>query len=198
MKVYGKYFNVPVDQKLICDVPLVLVENLLNIICEDDWYDDDYRSKIKTMIDTNSIPIFHTPLCADAVDPNGDAAILDISKRKHYEKYFPFVEPFLNILKDHYQFKQYAVFLSRCNPNKGVGRHIDRNKFLTECNRIHIPIQTNDKAEYIINDTKYYWKTGSTYEFDNTRMHSVYNGGTEPRIHLIVNLYNFDHLPVTI
>lgn len=185
-----------VDQKLVCNVPMELIDNVLNTISEEDWYDDDYRANVTNMDHTNSIPIFHSPLCASG--KCDDDPIMDISERKHYSKYFPVIEPLLNILKEHYDFKQYAAFLTRCNPKSVVGSHKDRGNFLTLCHRIHIPIQTNDQAMYIIENKMHNWKKGNVYEFDNMRSHSVYNGGDEPRIHLIINLYNLDHLPVTI
>lgn len=185
-----------VDQKVVCDVPFEIIDNILNIIDEEDWFVDSYRDRAANMEGTNSIPIFHTPLCVTG--KYDDEAILDISKRPLYEKYFPVVEPVLNLLKKHYKFKQYAVFLARCHPKASVGTHRDNGNFLTLCHRIHVPLQTNKQAMYIINGVDYHWEKGKIYEFDNTRQHGVYNGGDEHRIHLIINLYNLHHLPATI
>ena len=185
-----------IDQKVICDIPISMVDDILSTIEEKDWFEDEYRAGIPTMAGTNSIPIFHTCLCATAFDD--DTSIMDISKRKLYDKYFPVIEPVLALLKNHYEFKQYAALLTRCHPKGFVGGHVDRGNFLTLCHRIHVPIQTNDKAIYKIDNNSYHWEKGKNYEFDNTRMHGVYNGGDDHRIHMIINLYNLDRLATTI
>jgi aspartyl/asparaginyl beta-hydroxylase (cupin superfamily) len=42
----------------------------------------------------------------------------------------------------------------------------------------------------MIDKNMYYWERGKIYEFDNTRLHGVYNNSNEYRIHLVINLYN--------
>lgn len=185
-----------VDQKVVSDIPIEMVDNILNIMKEDDWFADSYRDSAGNMENTNSIPIFHTPLCVTGMYT--DDAIKDITKCVLYDKYFPVIEPILNLLKQHYEFRQYAAFLTRCYPKKVIGEHSDQGNFLELCNRIHIPIQTNKKAMYIIDGNSYHWEKGKIYEFDNMRRHSVYNGGDDHRIHMIINLYNLARLPATI
>jgi hypothetical protein len=177
-----------VDQKLVGMMPTTLINNLLNSIDEQDWYSSDYRRSIDTMVDCNSIPIFHTPLCATGQCDMG--AIKSIRKELMYDKFFPLVEPILEVLRNYYEFRQYSCFLSRLAPGGVIGMHPDRGNFLELCHRVHIPLKSNPEVHYVIDDKSYYWEPGKVYEFDNTRLHGVFNESKDYRIHLVVNLYN--------
>lgn len=173
----------------ITEVPVDIVDNIANNITEDDWFNNDYRNTVSNMEDTNSIPIHHTPLCATG--KYTDEAIHSIKKELGYEKFYPLIEPVLNILKEKYTFNQYACFLARLRPKGKIGFHIDRGNFLEKCHRIHLPIVTDPDVHYVIDGTAYHWKRGALYEFDNTREHGVLNNSEKTyRIHLVINLYN--------
>jgi hypothetical protein len=173
----------------ICDVPVDIILGMLDAIAEEDWHVSDYRNAAGNMSDTNSIPIHHTPLCATC--KTGEA-IKAIRKEALFDKFEPLLNPFLDLLRDHYEFNQYAAFIARLHPHKQVGMHPDCGEFLETCHRIHFPLQTNPKVAYCIEDQEYYWKRGKAYEFDNTRIHGVKNRSDEMRIHLVVNLYNLE------
>lgn len=177
-----------VDQKIIGEMPMDLINNLLNSIDEKDWYAGDYRQRVGNMSDCNSIPIYHTPLCASGrcdMEP-----IRSIRKEKMYNKFFPLVEPILEELRKYYEFRQYSCFMARLHPGGIIGEHIDRGSFLELCHRVHVPLKSNSKIRYVIDGKSYYWEPGKIYEFNNTKMHGVYNESDEHRIHLVVNLYN--------
>jgi len=174
--------------KQVCSVPEKYLSAIESSLIEEDWHTSDYRQSAGNMSSTNTIPILHTPLCAVCVD--GYKAIGDIREEKLYSKYYPLIEPIINLLKDHYTFNKYACFLARLAPNSNIGDHKDRGLFLELCNRIHVPIVTNPKVKYVIDSQNYYWERGKVYEFDNTRMHGVRNESADYRIHLVINLYN--------
>lgn len=180
MKLDVPYFE-------ICDVPLDIVDNIVNKIEEQDWFLNDYRNDVGNMDDTNSIPIHHTPLCASGICD--DRPIEAIRKELAYDKFFPLVEPVLEILKKHYDFNQYACFLARLKPGGEIGAHVDRGNFLTKCHRIHLPLVTHEKVEYMIDGKSYFWKKGTLFEFNNTLVHGVKNNSPIYRIHLVINLY---------
>jgi hypothetical protein len=174
----------------ICDVPEELISGMLGAIAEEDWHTSDYRNAAGNMGNTNSIPIHHTPLCASGLCT--DEPIKAIRKEVLFDKFESLLTPFLDLLRDHYKFDQYAAFLARLHPHSDIGMHPDRGNFLTKCHRIHFPLQTNPKVAYCIEDQEYYWQRGKAYEFDNTRLHGVKNRSDEVRIHLVVNLYNLE------
>jgi hypothetical protein len=175
------------DQKEICTIPNDIVDNFLYLLNENDWYVSNYRDKAGNMGDTNSIPLMHTKLCVSGA--NDMSAIEDIKPEQLYEKYKDALNSVLNELKKYYEFDKYSAFISRLKPQGVIGVHQDRGKFLTLCHRVHIPLKTNPKVAYVINNKEYYWKVGSAYEFNNTLSHGVINRSDEYRIHLIVNLY---------
>ena len=186
--------NVPF--RVVTNISLDALDNIINNIEEPDWYSSDYRKNSFNMSGVASIPIYHTPLCVSAQCNNG--AIRDIKKQLLYDKYFPLIEPILNELRKHYDFTQYAAFLARLSPYSNIGMHTDLGNFLTLCHRIHIPLVTNPNIEYIIEDKSYYWEKGSIYEFDNTLMHGVSNKSDRHRIHLVINLYNLTEQELTL
>jgi hypothetical protein len=173
----------------VCNVPEALISGILDAITEEDWYTSDYRKAAGNMSHVNTIPIHHTPLCATCV--TGEA-IRAIRKEVLFDKFEPLLNPFLDLLREHYEFDQYAAFLARLRPHGDIGMHPDSGEFLETCHRIHFPLQTNPKVAYCIEDQEYYWQRGKAYEFDNTRLHGVKNRSDEVRIHLVVNLYNLE------
>jgi hypothetical protein len=177
-----------VPQKIIGDISMELVDNLLHAIEEDDWHEEDYRRDAGSMNHCNSIPIHHTELCYSALETK--EPIRMIRECKLYDKFIPYINPILDELRKHYNFNQYACFLARLNPNQRVDAHIDRGTFLSMCHRVHVPLKSNAKVKYIIENNTYYWEPGKIYEFDNMRLHGVVNTSEEDRIHLVVNLYN--------
>jgi hypothetical protein len=176
-----------VDQKVVCDVPDEIIQRLLDSIEESDWHVSDYRNAAGNMSDTHSIPIMHTPLCASGYCDM--RPIDDIQPEPLYEKFYPHVEPILGLLGEHYQFAKYAAFMALLKPRGVVGLHPDKGHFLELCHRIHVPLLTNPGVAYHIDGKEYYWQRGKAYEFDNTRVHGVFNRSDDPRIHLVINLY---------
>jgi hypothetical protein len=177
-----------VDHKIVCDIDETIIDSIVDAFTEDDWHVSDYRNKAGGMSKTNTIPIMHTPLCRTGqcdMEP-----IKQLRKELLYDKYFPLVEPVLDKLREHYQFRQYAIFIARLSPKSSINPHADSGNFLELCNRIHVPLVTNPEVKYMIDKNFYYWQRGKIYEFDNTRLHGVYNNSDEYRIHLVINLYN--------
>jgi hypothetical protein len=177
--------KLPVDQKIVCGIDNILIDNILKNITEEDWYIDDYRNSAGNMSDTNSIPIFHSARCGISTN-----ALFTVEKRPLFEKFYPLILPILNKLKNYYDYNYHASFLTRLNPNGTINRHFDCGYFLEVCHRIHVPIKTNENVTYWINGNPYYWEVGNVYEFNNLLPHQVINNSDQERIHLILNLYN--------
>jgi len=73
-------------------------------------------------------------------------------------------------------------------PNSRVRRHRDRTDMLFLCRRIHIPIKTNSETVFMVNKESENMAEGYIYEINNSKIHSVSNGGSENRIHLIIDV----------
>lgn len=68
-----------------------------------------------------------------------------------------------------------------------VLRHVDVHYHWRMHTRIHIPVITNDKVIFTCGDQSVHMGAGECWVFDSFRMHSVRNGGTEKRIHLVLD-----------
>jgi hypothetical protein len=172
----------------ICEVPEALTSNILNAISDDDWHASNYRKAAANMGDTSSVPIMHTPLCAAGCGL-GTEAIDAIEPQPLYDKYFPLIEPILDLLGEHYTYVKYAAFLAWLKPRGTIGLHPDGGGFTLRSHRIHVPIKTNPGVAYHIDGKDYHWPVGKAFEFDNSLVHGVFNRSDEPRIHLVINLY---------
>jgi hypothetical protein len=177
-----------VEQKIVGEMPMHLIENLLNSIEESDWYGDDYRGHLDTMSSCNSIPLRHTPLCYSGLETK--EPIQKIENRKLYAKFEKHIVPILDELRKHYTFNEYACFIARLAPKSTIGAHVDKGTFLSMCHRIHVPLKSNPQVRYNVGTKTFYWEPGKIYEFDNMRLHSASNRSDEERIHLVINLYN--------
>ena len=81
------------------------------------------------------------------------------------------------------------IRLGWLQPNSGYPMHTD-----LEPMRLHIPLFTNDLA-YFIHDHKIYKMTyGKLYHLITTDIHTAWNFGTLPRLHLILSTYSDDIL----
>jgi hypothetical protein len=169
-----------VPQKEVCSIDTSILDSILSAIVEDDWNVLDYRKGMNAGKNTNSILIRHS----------SDYTISGMENMPLYDKYFPLIEPVLDLLKQHYTYNEYAAFITRLHPHTAVKVHKDWSDFLEKCNRLHVPLQTNENVLYHVDGADYCWKKGVIYEFDNTRDHGVKNESDDQRIHLIVNLYD--------
>jgi hypothetical protein len=73
--------------------------------------------------------------------------------------------------------------------NKKILPHTDSgNEHFFKTKRIHIPITTNDKCNFIVGDEIVQMKEGEIWEIDNAyKIHSVNNDGNTDRIHLLID-----------
>lgn len=61
--------------------------------------------------------------------------------------------------------------------------------------KIHLPVTTNTKAYFFLDKERHHFETGKAYEVNNGMRHSVVNGGSTDRVHLIFEYLNADIQP---
>lgn len=73
--------------------------------------------------------------------------------------------------------------------NKKILPHTDSgNEHFFKTKRLHIPIITNDKCNFMVGDETIQMKRGEIWEIDNSnKIHSVNNDGNIDRIHLLID-----------
>lgn len=144
---------------------------------------------------TKSFPILWTCYGKNVIN-NQKQTIFKVLKFQKYfkiieelEKYVSIIYPNSIIIRAHI-----AILLD----NSKIPTHIDddfNNGSLTRVNRIHIPIITNEKVKFTVDDETQHFKEGNLYEINNLLPHSVKNSSNEKRIHLIIDVLDNFYLP---
>ena len=131
----------------------------------------------------------------------------DIVDWEHMPLFAPMLQPILQKVEQLTGKERFsAIFLANLPANQNIYPHFDQGEFLEVPSRIHIPIQTNSKVVYRIGGffieedlpnkmdaqilaKEIHMREGEIWEIDNTSYHSVRNGGSTPRWHLILNIW---------
>ncbi len=82
------------------------------------------------------------------------------------------------------------VMLARLAAGQIIDRHVDGAGSNLYTHKIHIPLQTNPQARFIVKEWAYQLKAGQAYEVNNIAPHAAENFGEIDRIHLIFELFD--------
>jgi hypothetical protein len=113
----------------------------------------------------------------------------NIKADSEYTKWHPdlinsYVASLVPGLEEYCGFKIGRIRLGWLQPDSGYPIHVDLEPL-----RLHIPLFTNDLA-YFIHDRKIYnMKYGKLWHLITTKIHTAYNFGKLPRLHLIFSTY---------
>ncbi|MCD0486917.1 aspartyl/asparaginyl beta-hydroxylase domain-containing protein [Pedobacter sp. MC2016-14] len=77
------------------------------------------------------------------------------------------------------------VMLAKMLPGSSIPSHIDGKLNMWAAHKIHVPLITNDQAEFSVAGQTYYFEKGKSYEVNNAAKHWAKNNGDTARIHLI-------------
>jgi hypothetical protein len=81
-----------------------------------------------------------------------------------------------------------AVRFLRLGPGSCIKEHTDLNLGYEDGEvRIHIPVATDDKVEFILAGERVPMRAGEAWYLDHNRRHAVVNSGPSPRIHLVMD-----------
>jgi hypothetical protein len=72
-------------------------------------------------------------------------------------------------------------------PGAEVPAHVDTHYYWRTHLRIHVPVITNPGVVFTCGESKVHMAAGECWVFDSFRWHDVQNGGTERRIHLVLD-----------
>ena len=90
-----------------------------------------------------------------------------------------------------YQNAQFPkAMLARLSAGAVIDRHRDGAGSNLHTHKIHVPVQTNEKAIMFIDGEPFHLREGRAYEVNNIVDHAVENLGTEDRIHLIFEVFD--------
>lgn len=82
------------------------------------------------------------------------------------------------------------VMLARLAAGAVIDKHRDGAGSNLYTHKIHIPLQTNERARMFILDDYFHLNEGNAYEVNNLVQHAAENLGTEDRIHLIFEVFD--------
>lgn len=123
--------------------------------------------------------------------PNGDSKILFINPNNDLTvQETPFLKKchYFKQIIDSFQVPIISARLLRLRPGADIRPHRDHNLgYEDHTFRVHIPILTNDKIKFILNDEFLVMKPGECWYTNVNYIHSVKNNGTEDRIHLVID-----------
>jgi len=154
------------------------VSNISNHLKDLDWNEFTFRQKTyDTHSETLTVPL-----------------LWDDEKRslKQWKNYETFNEDLnkISIILNKEIGKGYieTAILINLPKKKKIDSHYDAGMYFVERNRIHIPIITNDKCIFEVNDEEINMKQGEIWEINNSgKPHSVTNEGENDRIHLLID-----------
>lgn len=149
-----------------------------------DWRDETLRQdRFEQHHDTESLI-----LCFCDGWPN-----LVMTKGGAWDRLYPFAAPVVaEILNRGYPRggKIVRMMAAKLKPSGEIALHADTHPSFGVGHRIHVPLKTNDKVQFVVDEQQITMLPLHAYEIDNRRRHAVKNGGDSDRVHLI-----FDYVP---
>jgi hypothetical protein len=82
------------------------------------------------------------------------------------------------------------AMVTRLRPGRRIARHIDSHPTFSIAHRVHVPLLTNPRVEFIVGPEKVPPRPHFAFELNNLMLHQVANNGATDRIHFI-----FDYAP---
>jgi hypothetical protein len=73
-------------------------------------------------------------------------------------------------------------------PGAKIYPHNDQSKLYDIAHRVHLPLVTDERVKFSIDNVEYHFKAGQFFEFNNKLVHSVDNNSDIFRIHLVIDL----------
>lgn len=174
---------------LKCDITKI-VDECQSIITEHGW---GYKNQIGLNARIDALNQWHdsTGSLYDKIDKKFIANETDFSEWNLDENNY--IRKQIELLQSVEGFKMGRIRIMRLHPHTGLSVHMDREV------RFHMVLKTNRSAYFAFNNGvlvpdnvskmgEFYHipKDGSWYKVDTKKMHWVYNGGEEERIHLVV------------
>ena len=147
-------------------------------LTEADWAQSDRHAQFDIHKETQSIQLL-----------GDDMSHTPPQKTRYFDLLAADVAPIIERLKGH--FGREGVFIrvliARLNAQSEIKPHVDKGYSLINCNRIHIPLFTNDQVQFSVGGESRTLNEGEVWEINNADVHAVTNASDYPRVHLIID-----------
>lgn len=171
--------------KHLCSLEQVQLRQLQSLVLsfpESLWKKDQERKKeFVSHIDVDSIVL---KFCSNET-------FEDASEREEFLSLKSILLPVMDRIAGLYTSEQpfYSrILIARLKGNGCILEHDDWENVHQFTHRIHLPIITNDKVLMKVAGVERFLAEGEVYEISNKDKHSVVNGSTEFRVHLIFDV----------
>ena len=147
-------------------------------LTENDWAQSDRHTQFDIHKETQSIQLL-----------GDDMSHTPPQKTRYFDLLAADIAPIIERLKGH--FGREGVFIrvliARLSAQSEIKPHVDKGYSLINCNRIHIPLFTNDQVQFSVGGESRTLNEGEVWEINNADVHAVTNASDYPRVHLIID-----------
>jgi hypothetical protein len=143
------------------------------------WLDDKLRQEsFSAHAQTQSIILLFTTGWPEIV----------IEQRKGWDLFSQAAIPLMRqIIGEHYSVHGTVIraVIAKLVAGGVIDEHFDDHPTFSISHRIHVPLFTNDKVDFVIDGETFNLKEGIAYEVNNLEYHFVNNRSAEDRVHFI-------------
>jgi hypothetical protein len=174
------------EYRLVTAVDVSALQADVDLLTEADWNADPSRqAAFAPHRKTQSIGLIYDP----------DMRHENPTVRPVYERFRQSVEPIMSVIADTFGVPKVEAgepyyiraILVRLAARESIGTHRDFGPSLSRAHRIHVPIRTNEGAEFGIAGVIRHLPAGEAWEINNRVAHAVRNNTDEARVHLILD-----------
>jgi len=84
--------------------------------------------------------------------------------------------------------KMGRIIAAKLKPGATINSHVDEGAYVKAHDRFHLVITTNPDVKFSCGGEEVHMNSGEVWWFDNSKEHSVTNGGKAERIHVVVDM----------
>ena len=147
---------------------------------ESAWSEQDFRQeKFAVHRQTQTIPLLF----------DSDFRHFDVTYQPKVAEFDEALQPVIQHVASTFKNRGWAVrcILTRLVAGGTISPHTDFGFSLMHCHRVHIPLVTNPEVKFTVGERTIHMQEGELWEINNSYVHKVVNGGTEARVHMILD-----------
>ncbi len=113
---------------------------------------------------------------------------IKVTQHNGWRNFSPVALPVIReIVKKHYspQGTVIRAMFAKLLAGKSIDEHFDDHPSFSVSHRIHVPLVTNDRVDFLIGGESFHLEEGIAYEVSNLDYHAVDNHSSEDRVHFI-------------
>jgi hypothetical protein len=175
--------NKPNKIKIIENIDKNYIDDLIKI------FDNNYKNHHNTL--------HHRPTFFKNVDCDFTVNRFNIENKIKFNSFVKISQNLLQVLENLYgPGKFWNIQIAKMQGGGIILPHIDSGLGFVFSHRIHIPLMTNEKVVFKVEDDSFYLSCGNVYEINNLKEHSVINKNQPNffRIHLIFDYISNEYI----